>query len=423
MLTNLSRILAGFFLFLSFSLWAGGPILIDAESTGQAVLWQNGVVRYNLEDSSSATLGSLSNVEAVALVRDLFNEWKNVTINGVSTVSLTFQEGAGLGSVNASNLNDHFSYCPDGQTCPSESAPFILGSARTGASPILFDEDGSMTDKIHGQGSSKSILGFAGPRVVERTNGILYITEGQALLNGKFINGVTSSSDPEVTVTQFKGAIIHELGHFMGVDHTQVNLSSVVKHLNGDKSEKSGIPTMLPLFVDGDEQLSLHFDDKVTISTLYPSSNFQSSFCTLQGKVFKVDGTTELQGVNVAAKNAANALLEVTSSVSGSFYTGSSTNCNVAKGDYLLSGLTPGTSYLLNIEAISRAFTGGSSLEPCDPPQSGFDSKTISGLFSCSSGGQVITTGTESSTMVTSTKSTASSATSEDSSGGCSLLP
>ncbi len=412
------------FLIFSSPLWAGGPILVDTESTGQAVLWQNGVVHYNLENSSSATLGSLSNAEAIALVKELFDDWKNVTLNGVSTVSLTFQEGTGLGSVNTSNLNDHFSYCPHGETCPSESAPFIVGSARTGESPILFDEDGSMTDAIQGKGASQSILGFAGPRVVERTNGILYITEGQAMLNGKFINGVTSSTDPEVTVSQFKGAILHELGHFMGVDHTQVNLSSVVKYLNGDKSEKNAIPTMLPLFVDGDEQLSLHFDDKVTISALYPSSNFQSSFCTLQGKVFKADGSTELQGVNVVAKNSAAPLLEVTSSVSGSFYTGTSTNCNAAKGDYTLSGLTPGTSYLLSIEVISKAFTGGSSLEPCDPPQSGFDTKTVSGLFSCSSGGQVITIGTEASTRVTSTKSTTSNVeSSSDSSGGCSLLP
>ncbi len=426
-LKRIFGILVFFSTFSPVGLYAGGPILVDTDGSGQAILWKNGVIHYNLESGTAAKLGKLSNEEAVALVRELFDDWKNITINGVSTVSLTFVEGASLGSVDASNMNQHFTYCPPDKTCPGESAPFNSGSARTGESPILFDDDGSMTDAVQGVGASQSILGFAGPRVVESIGGTMYITEGQAILNGKFIDNVTSSSNPEVTVEQFKGAIIHELFHFMGGDHTQVNLSSAAKYLRGDKSEKDAIPTMLPLFVDGEAQLTPHFDDKVSISSLYPSAAFSSSFCRVEGTVFESDSTTQLQGVNVIASRDDDPLGEDTSSVSGVLYTGKGENCKAHAGRYILSGLTPGKTYSVKYEKISSGFTGGSSIEPCDPPQSGFEAKTLPGTFSCSAGGSVITAGTSASSEIVTTKTTTTTTGGDNqavssSAGGCSLL-
>ena len=256
------------FLLFPFSLHAAGAILVDKESIGTPVVWKDGVIRYNLESDEAAKLGKNSHEEAVSLVRELFETWKGVTLNGIGTVSITLVEGKGLGSVDASNVSRHFAYCPPKQNCPDESPPFNLGSARTGDSPILFDDDGSMTDAVQGVGASKSILGFAGPRVVERVNGVLSILEGQAMLNGKFIDGIQNNSNPEVPLEDFRGAILHELGHFMGLDHSQVNLSSAVKFLAGDTSEGEAIPTMFPLFVNGKVQSTLHFDDKVAISLL-----------------------------------------------------------------------------------------------------------------------------------------------------------
>src|SRR5262245_58578263 len=93
-------------------LHAAGPILVDTEMTGLPVLWKDGVVRVNMESGAEGTLGSLSNDEAVALVRELFEEWRGTAIDGVATVDLILQEGTPLGSVDASNLNEHFTYCP-----------------------------------------------------------------------------------------------------------------------------------------------------------------------------------------------------------------------------------------------------------------------------------------------------------------------
>jgi hypothetical protein len=411
-------------LLLPSSLFAAGAILVDTGGTGAAVLWKDGVARFNLESGPEGGLGQLSNEEAAALIRGFFEDWQNVTLDGIATVSLTAEEGESLGSVDASNLDDHFTYCPPDEECPTEAPPFVQGSATTGQSPILFDDDGSMTDAVQGSGASRSILGFAGPRVVDRIDGVLYITEGQALLNGRFIDGISSSTNPEVTVEEFKGAIFHEIGHFLGIDHTQVNLDSVIKYLNGDESEKDAIPTMLPLFVDGEAQFSPHFDDKAAVSFLYPSAAFGSSFCRMEGTAFESDGTTELQGVNVLAAAVDDLLGEATSFVSGSFYAGNFSDCDAGVGDFVLSGLAPGRSYRLGVERVSPAFTGGSSLEPCDPPQTGFDAATIPGVFSCSSGGEVITAGTEATTNVVTTKaSTVDDGPSDtQASGGCSLI-
>ncbi|HSA59694.1 MAG TPA: hypothetical protein VLJ37_08425 [bacterium] len=414
-------------LVLPLPLRAAGPILVDTEVTGLPVLWKDGVVHVNLESGADATLGTLSNAEAVALVRELFDDWTVTAIGGVATADVNFAEGETLGSVDASNLNDYFTYCPPGKACPTEDPPFVSGSARTGQSPILFDDDGSITDAIQGKGASLSILGFAGPRVVEREDGILTITEGQAVLNGKFINGTDAAADPEVPVEDFKGAIFHEIGHMIGLDHTQVNLGSAVKYLKGDQSESEAIPTMFPLFIDGAAQLTPHFDDRVAISSLYPATAFDAGFCRIDGTAFRADGTTELQGVNVIAANEADPLSESTSFVSGSLYTGTSPDCDAAAGGFVIAGLRPDVSYTLKFEPISQAFTGGSSIEPCDPPQKDFEAAALPGVFRCAAGGETITVGSESTTDVVTTKAVAVSPPSPPASsgdgGGCALVP
>ncbi len=420
-----------------FLLLGAGPILVDTDSTGLPVVWKDGVIRYNTETGTLATLGTLSNNEAVALVQELFDDWKNVTIDDIATTDLTIVEGSGLGEVDTSNLDDIFTYCPPDEVCLTTDPPFVTGTAETGESPILFDDDGSMTDAINGEGASSSLLGFGGPRVVERINGVLYITESEAVLNGKFINGVSSASDPEVTIEDFKGVIFHELGHFIGLDHTQLNLNSFRDFVNGDESEEEAIPTMLAFFVEGMNMLTPHFDDKVAVSMLYPSASYESSFCTLQGTVYQADGVTELQGVNVVVTNESDPLDETTSFVSGSYFTGSSSSCSTVTGDYAVTGLTPGRTYALSIEKISQSFTGGSSIEPCDPPQTGFDAKTVSGVYSCSSGGEIITAGSVSTTDIITSKTSAIStgsggsdsddadgdSRSSGSGGGCSVVP
>lgn len=422
--------------------WAAGPILVDTTQTGDAVVWQNGAVTYSVETGTEGTLGRLSNQEARDLVTDLFQAWADITISDgqdlISTVSLTIEEGTGLGSVDESNLDDHFTYCPATAICPTTDPPFVVGSAQTGISPILFDDDGTLTDLIQGSGASNDILGFAGPRVVNRTGSELFITESQAVLNGVFIDCFddASSSDscqsPEVSLESFKAVVFHELGHFLGLDHTQVNLDSLSAALGGDVTAQAHMTTMLPLLL-GEFQLSPHFDDKVSISTLYPASAFLTNFCTISGTVFLSDGATPMQGANVIARRTDNPQIEATSFVSGSFYTGTA-DCTAEEGDFQLRGILPGAHYTLEIEPISASFTSGSSIEPCDPPNRDFAAAVATGTFSCSSGGQTITSGSSESTDFVTSKAVSQDdggddnadggdPTSDSPAAGCNLLP
>lgn len=411
--------------------WGAGPILVDTDGDGSAVAWRDNVIRFNPE---SGTLGRLDNAEAVQMVRNLLEQWRDVTINGVSTVDFSIAEGAVLEDINTDNVGNYFAYCPSDEACLTEDPPFVSGGVGTGQSPIIFDSDGEITDLIQGEGAKRSILGFAGPRVMETVGGKMVITEGQAVLNGYYIDcpSGAAANDPcqgvEVSLGEFEGVIFHELGHFIGLDHSQVNLSSAIKSLKGDDSEVGAIPTMFPIFVDGVAQGTPHLDDKVAVSKLYPSGEFAAQFCTLAGTVFQSDGVTPMQGVNVVATNPNNALEEATSFVSGSYYTGSVGSCDNRAGGYVLAGLTPGVAYQLSIEKISQAFTGGSSIEPCDPPASGFSAEVLGGDFSCAQGGEAIQNGTTHATDIVTTKaSTTTGSTgggdSSSSAGGCSLIP
>lgn len=109
---NLKRLLILFVILIlelrAASLFSAGPILVDTEGSGRPMLWRNGVIHYNLERSSSATLGTLSNAEAIALVQELFTDWQHATLTGVETTSITFSEGASLGSVDTSNIDSNF---------------------------------------------------------------------------------------------------------------------------------------------------------------------------------------------------------------------------------------------------------------------------------------------------------------------------
>ena len=92
-------------------------------------------------------------------------------------------------------------------------------------------------------------------------------------------------------------------------------------------------------------------------------------------------------------------------------------------GDYEIHGIVPGADYTVEIVKISQVFTGGSSIEPCDPPASGFDDQVLSGTFRCSQGGEVILVGSTVTTDIVTTKnSQTTGADDNDSSGGCQLV-
>ncbi len=316
---------------------AAGPLLVNG--AGIPLTWA-APIPFNPD---RGTLGALSNADAVALVADSFGAWA-----AVPTAALSFVNAGPLPvDVTASNVFDYLGACD-------------------GWNPVIFDTDGSIVRTVFGAGAENTILGFA-----DIECGAFdppEITEAIAVLNGRFIDGVSSSDNPEIPVSpDFEAVFRHEFGHYINLDHTQVNRSEA---FDGNPANDAGVPTMFPILVNGAEQHSLHRDDEVSVSTLYPAPSFFSTG-EIRGSILLSDGTTPFQGANVIARNTANPLLDAVSNVSGAlFFPGNPGGPPPSglEGAYRIPGLTPGAAYTVEVEEIDPSFTDGSTVGPLDPP-------------------------------------------------------
>lgn len=316
---------------------AAGPLIVN--SAGAPLVWSGGVVTWNPD---RGTLGTLSNAAAVTFVADNFAKWQ-----AVPTAALTITDaGAMPVDVTAANVGTYVGVCGDG------------------LSPIVFDTNGSITDALLGAGASNSILGFAGPECGSFDPPV--ITEGSAVLNGKFIDGIASGSNPEISVTTFGGVFLHEFGHYLDLDHSQINLSEA---FDATSANDDTVATMFPILINGTEASTLARDDQVAISTLYPTASFASAFGRITGSVLRSDGVTPFQGAYVIARNLADPRHDAIGYTSGSLFAlGSPPGDPALQGFFTLPGLTPGASYTVEVEAVYPGFTGGSSVGPFSVP-------------------------------------------------------
>ncbi|HXC50485.1 MAG TPA: hypothetical protein VN634_06375 [Candidatus Limnocylindrales bacterium] len=317
---------------------AAGPLIVNGG--GQPLTWPGGTASYNPDRGS---LGALSNASATARLAAAADAW-----NDVATADVSLSAGSQLSmDVTSANYTGILSSCDDG------------------LSPIVFDTDGKITDDLFGDGASEHIIGFAAPAC--GTYVPPELTEGYSVMNGVFLDGVDSDSNPELTPEQFDAVLIHELGHYLNLDHSQVGLSVA---FDGDPLNDAAVATMFPILVNGTAMTSLHLDDMASVSSLYPAASFDTENGTIAGSVLFADGVTLFQGANVVARAVGDSLVTAVSQVSGAYYFPSNPGgpADAAlRGRYELKGLPPG-SYTVEIEPVYAAFIGGSSVGPSETP-------------------------------------------------------
>ncbi|MBL8150235.1 MAG: hypothetical protein JNN15_09955, partial [Blastocatellia bacterium] len=313
---------------------AAGPLLVVKNGTQGS--WRRLPITLNLD---RGPFGKLSESDAQAFALAAANAW-----SGVNTARLSFVAGNPLQQdVTGANAVSFFNSL----------------TIDDGINAIIFDSDGSVTDALLGRGASQGVLGFAGPSAFSPATG--EIVKGRGVFNGLFFDG--RPNPPDDVEAEVRGTIIHEIGHFLNLDHTQVDQGAFTQNQ----------PIMFPIGIGLGDQL--RFDDRVAISTLYPADNFASTTGTIRGRIFLPDGTTQFQGANVVARNLDNNQV-VTAIVSGFLATGNrrpssqfgSDDPNL-KGFYELRGLLPGR-YSIEIEQVRREFSGGSGVGPLSPPVS-----------------------------------------------------
>jgi hypothetical protein len=381
---RISSALLASFLFCSF-LQAGGPLRvtgINAQNPGQPFVWDVSTpIRYAVDSGPLSVNPSgqtiVNNSKGLARVQAMFQNWSSP---GTTSISYSY-----AGPISAPGL------ASNGDVRTIQDFNAVMATCNSGVqNPVVFDADGTL---LHALGLDPSIIGFSGTCKLDTQ--AAHIVSAFVFMNGEFQDGVDNpaNSNYELTPDQFDEAITHEMGHFSGLDHSQINVD-MLGNFSGNcpLDELAGLPLMFPIeFCQSRKSAGLPIlapDDIAWISKLYPSSSFATNYGTISGFIFFSDGITHVQGLNVVARHVddpstpADESKSIASSVvSGFLFTGNPGQSltgdnsggsefgsrNSALIGYYEIPVTAGM-YTLQTENINASFTGGSSVGPLDRP-------------------------------------------------------
>jgi hypothetical protein len=390
--------------------FAGGPLTVGGPSNGtpgQAFVWNPAAmpIQYRVDvGPMSTTYGGqvvVNNATGLQRVQAMFSNWQQAP-----HAAIQYQYAGPILSQVSTQL-------PDIVTLADYNT--VVGLCNSGTeSPIIFDAAGGIISAL---GLPPDIIGFASPCKLDAQSG--YIDSAFALLNGQFQDGVDAYPNLELTATQFDQAITHELGHFSGLGHSQINDSILNAGYPCPTDQLAGLPLMFPFLACQSRKDAglpiLAPDDQAWLAKLYPAQDFNSSYGTIKGYILFADGQSQVQGANVIARSTTQPLQVAVSAVSGYRFTGNpgqsvtgENSGGSAHGarDATLIGyyeipVPPGT-YTVEVESIDLAFQGGSGLGPLDPPiplpgqheywhadESAFDDPTVSDPITVN-GGQTV---------------------------------
>ncbi len=359
---------------LTASAQAGGPIIFNEED-GQALPWLDSRAVYVVE---TGDLGVIENTQTAAIVEQAFKRWTEVPTAELGVENLdTILSSEVLEPFKKDITAEDFtlSECtiPElGGTFQTESflcelyAACIAQDSVNCPSPVIFDQDGSITSLFFGQDSG--VVGFSGPILLSTPGDSVEpfrILQALMVLNGAFFDQdpQNSPTDDPLGDLFLEALIVHEFGHFLGLGHSNVNgdtallnpavtQTSVTLRVNPPASlgpldalttiGTDEVETMYPILLrrdtDGVSSLNtLEKDDEIALSTLYPctaqalaSGRCKESLATkgsISGRVFMPDidkqQTMPAQGVLVTARRVDESLPEAVLKEAVSQLTGS----------------------------------------------------------------------------------------------------
>ncbi|MBI4236951.1 MAG: hypothetical protein HY696_00860 [Deltaproteobacteria bacterium] len=354
--------------------FAASPWYIDDHKSGNPYTWAGGTVIWY---SEKAGLGPLSETDVMKVVQDSFDVWAKagLTLPGLVKVP-TAQVFAKQGGVVTTEVNN------------LASVQKLLNQQKT---VIVMDDAGTFTEALGGDPDKVAAMTFLGGSNLDAAT--LTIKAAFTVLNGRFLKGANKSDPNDSKIQMFRATVIHELGHLFNLDHSGVN-ADLFGDVLKDPQLSQALPTMYPIIATPD-QSTLHWDDVVAISNLYPRAEYKTKFCELAGTLIGSDNLG-FQGAQVVARSTLDPLI-----VSVSAITGNSYPQDTADGSYILRGIIPGVAYEVFYEELNPAFTGASAIQPYgdddgEKPRAGFGADLITAgngkatKVQCQQGGETL---------------------------------
>ena len=294
---------------------AGGPLLVDPK-TGTAFHYGPAPVPvyYDLGnfgvvwDYSTAIPRKVvfDNAVGANLVRTGYASWSNVP-----TTSLRAKvEGnfalKGLPNIDATNITK------------------IIGTRNGRGIYVVFDADGSIMQNFFGV--SDGVLGISSPQYA--IDGTTTITESFAVLNGATVNPARYAVPPASRVSRPTNSAIHWASLTARSTARAVFFNDPVGPAScsalpyGGTPSRNDVETMYP-YIDptpdtgsGVGMGNVHtLDSMASISDLYPGAGWPAASGSIMGKVYDLNGKTQLTGINVIARNIADPYVGANSAI------------------------------------------------------------------------------------------------------------
>lgn len=377
---------------------AGGPkfvagtIYFDPTTTGQPLVWPQGLVTYYTDQGDLSPI--LLNSAANTFVASAFSTWTSVP-----TAAVAATRGGQLAEdVNGTNVIVN----ADGTiSVPADIQPTAI-STPVG---IVFDYDGRVTDALIGSGAGASSQCFSNAVFGGADNYGAFATYQHALI---VINGQCALQSSEINDVQYR--LVRVIGSVLGLGWSQVNSNVLTGTPHPTSDDYAGLPVMhftdhfncVPITLCYPNPSQLAMDDVAALSRLYPvtaqnQSNFpgkqifSAATARIHGSVWFTDSvgnrTQAMQGVNVVARwidptTGLPSRRYAAASVSGFLFTGNAgnpitgfddatgdpfaqwgSNSQTIAGFFDLAGLQPpnGSSaqYQLTVEGLDPQWAAG----------------------------------------------------------------
>jgi hypothetical protein len=315
---------------------AGGPAWVAGSGynqgvEGQPILWTSATVQYFTDQGALSPI--LNNAQADSFVAAAIAPW-----TAAPGVALTVTQAGHLAEdVNGSNIQGQFGVI----TAPADITPQATGTPLG----IVYDDDGTVTDALLGQGAGDSDECFYNAVYGAPDN---FSSSGNIAHAVAIINGVCAATSSQLPDVQYR--LVRVLGHIFGLAWSQANDNVLTHNPNPTNADYAGFPVMhfidpsncVPISICyggifegalGNGTTTPALDDATALARLYPAPANPQPTGRIWGNLYFTNSTGQaaqpMQGVNVVARlmvSGAPSRQYVVTSVSGFAFVGNAGN-------------------------------------------------------------------------------------------------